>query len=219
MTGTTARPIRLVLLGPPASGKGTQGRRLASGLGLAYLSTGALLREHVETGSSLGELARPVLARGEYLPDDLMCQILGEWLAARAGGWVLDGFPRSLAQALFLDDWLEERSLSLGGAISLEAPLNELVARIRGRVECPGCRWSGQNVQAPGDACPDCATLVVPRADDNEENFLKRHAEFSRLTQPVIGHYHSRGLLFSCNATGSQDEVARTLLNRFMPKP
>jgi len=218
LTGT-ARPIRLVLLGPPASGKGTQGRRLASGLGLAYLSTGALLREHVEAGSPLGELARPVLARGEYLPDDLMCRILGEWLAAHAGGWVLDGFPRSLHQALFLDDWLEERSMSLNAAVSLEAPLDELLNRIRRRVECPECRWSGQNVQAPGNACPDCANLVVPRADDHEENFLKRHAEFSRLTRPVIGHYHSRGLLFSCQATASEDEVARTLLNRFMPNP
>lgn len=219
MTGTTARSIRLVLLGPPASGKGTQGRRLAAGLGIAYLSTGSLLREHVETESPLGTLAQPVLARGEYLPDGLMCRIIAEWLEGRSGGWVLDGFPRSLPQAQFLDERLAELRQSLAAAISLEAPLDQLVSRIRERVECPGCRWSGRNSQAPGDACPDCGGSVLPRPDDNEANFLKRHAEFSRLTRPVIGHYHSRGLLFSCNATASQDEVARTLLNRFMPKP
>ena len=92
---SAARPLRVVLLGPPASGKGTQGRRLAASLGLGYLSTGALLREHVENGTELGKQAEPILARGEYLPDDLMCPILADWLARQNGGWVLDGFPRS----------------------------------------------------------------------------------------------------------------------------
>ena len=99
MSDPAASPLRIVLLGPPASGKGTQGRRLAATLGLGYLSTGALLREQVENKTPLGNLAEPILARGEYLPDDLMCRILGDWLERQSGGWVLDGFPRSLPQA------------------------------------------------------------------------------------------------------------------------
>ena len=132
------------MLGPPASGKGTQGRRLADSLGLAYLSTGALLREEMERGSVLGEKARPILARGGYLPDELMFPILAEWLEGRLGGWVLDGFPRSVPQAAFLDEWLARHGLKLDAAIALEVPIEELVERIRNRVECPECRWTGQ---------------------------------------------------------------------------
>lgn len=209
MSDSSARPLHIVLLGPPASGKGTQGRRLAASFGLGYLSTGALLREHVAAGTSLGKLAEPILARGEYLPDELMCQILAEWLASQTGGWVLDGFPRSLLQAKFLDDWLAGRNLKLDAAVSLEVPFDQLIFRIRNRVECPECRWSGQQEQANGgDQCPVCPTSVVPRADDNEENFTKRHQEFVRLTQPVIGHYRHLKLLVSCDATAPPDEVA-----------
>ncbi len=204
---------RLILLGPPASGKGTQGRRLAASFGLGYLSTGALLREHVEQGTELGKKAQPILARGEYLPDDLMCPILADWLSKQTGGWVLDGFPRSLPQAVFLDDWLEKRDLTLDAAVSLEVPFSELIARIRDRVECPACRWSGQKHQLTKEKnCPVCHLPASPRADDSEENFRSRHAEFLSLTQPVIDHYRAAGLLSACDATAPQDEVAARLL-------
>ena len=166
--GSHAKPLRVVLLGPPASGKGTQGRRLASSLGLGYLSTGSLLREHVGQGTALGKLADPILARGEYLPDDLMCPILADWLSRQNGGWVLDGFPRSLPQAVFLDEWLAARKLGVDAAISLEVPFSELIARIRDRVECPSCRWTGQKAQlANGALCPACGEPSGQRADDS----------------------------------------------------
>lgn len=214
MTGTTASPPRIVLLGPPASGKGTHGRRLAEALGLDYLSTGALLREHVEARSEVGLLAGPILARGGYLPDEVMCRMAGEWLERRDGGWVLDGFPRSLPQARFLDDSLAATGRRLSLAITLEVPLDELLGRVRGRVECENCRWSGQKAQAENSACPDCGNPVRPRADDDERNFLSRHAEFERLTLPVLTHYDELGLLFRCNASAPKDDVAATLLRR-----
>ena len=228
MIASAAKPLRVVLLGPPASGKGTQGRRLAASLGLGYLSTGALLREHVEAATELGKQAQPILARGEYLPDDLMCPILADWLSQQTGGWVLDGFPRSLPQAVFLDQWLAQRGLTLDAAVSLEVPFSELIARIRGRVECPACRWSGQreqlmpsaktegggqNARATGD-CPACGQPAGPRADDSEENFRSRHAEFVSLTQPVIDHYRLLDLLSPCDATAPEAEVAARLLRR-----
>ena len=216
MISSPAKPLRVVLLGPPASGKGTQGRRLAAALGLGYLSTGALLREHVESGSELGKLAEPILARGEYLPDDLICPILADWLESQDGGWVLDGFPRSLPQALFLDDWLARRRLKIDVAISLEVPLPDLLARIRSRVECPDCRWSGQRGELdPQGNCPVCGGAASSRADDSEENFRSRHAEFVSLTQPVIEHYRDLGLLSPCDATAPQAEVAARLLRLF----
>lgn len=217
MTARAATPPRIVLLGPPASGKGTQGRRLAASLGLGCLSTGALLREHVEAATDLGKQAEPILARGEYLPDELMCPILADWLSRQTGGWVLDGFPRSVPQAIFLDGWLETRGLRIDRAVSLEVPFDVLIARIRGRVECPDCRWSGQRTQLLAtDKCPDCDGVARPRADDNEQNFRNRHAEFVSLTQPVIERYRSLNLLSPCDATAPEDEVAARLL-RFFP--
>jgi adenylate kinase len=186
---------------------------LAAILGLGYLSTGALLREQVESGTPLGKLAEPILARGEYLPDDLMCRILGDWLGKQSGGWVLDGFPRSLPQAEFLDVWLASHGWKLDAAVLLEVPFDALVSRIRKRVECPECRWTGQAEQAGADGlCPLCRAQVSPRSDDSEENFTKRHQEFLRLTSPVIERYQELNLLKRCAATASQDEVASSLL-------
>lgn len=216
MTTPAAKLLRVVLLGPPASGKGTQGRRLAASLGLGYLSTGALLREQVEAGSELGKQAEPILARGEYLPDDLMCPILADWLSRQTDGWVLDGFPRSLRQAIFLEDWLTRRDLKIDAAVSLEIPFEMLIARIHERVECPECRWSGQKIQLlAADKCPACGHPAGRRADDSEENFCNRHAEFMSLTGPVIDHYRQAELLFPCDATAPQDEVAARLLRLF----
>lgn len=217
MTAPAPRSLRIVLLGPPASGKGTQGRRLAESLGLGYLSTGALLREQVENRTPLGQQAAPILARGEYLPDELMNPILADWLERENGkGWVLDGFPRSLPQALFLEAWLGDHRLKIDAAVSLEVPFNDLLARTRNRVECPSCRWSGQRSQLiSGDRCPKCGATAGKRADDDEQNFRNRHAEFQTLTGPVIEHFKNEGILHAIDATPPQDEVAATVLSFF----
>jgi len=211
---------RVVLLGPPASGKGTQGRRLAESLGLAYLSTGALLREAVEEGTPLGLEAKPILDRGGYLPDALMCPILGAWLAKRSGGWVLDGFPRSLPQAEFLDGWLAGHGQKLDRVIALEVPMAELLRRVQGRVECPECRWTGQDMQLKdGGLCPVCGQPAGRRPDDDEANFRARHAAYETLALPVVGYYESRGIVSRCDATAAPDEVAARLLELFQPSP
>ena len=202
-----------MLLGPPASGKGTQGRRLADHLGIGYLGTGALLREHVEHATPLGRIAGPILARGGYVPDDVMCDALGGWLERQSQGWLLDGFPRSLPQARFLDAWLGQKGLEIDAVLLLEAPYEELLSRIRGRVECPGCRWSGQKSQTLGDGlCPSCGMATDTRSDDTEENFAARHREYTRHTAPLIEHYRELGLLTACDVTLPRDEVTAKLL-------
>jgi len=211
-----SKPFRIALLGPPASGKGTQGKHLATRLGLSYLSTGALLREHVENKTTLGLAAAPILLRGEYLPDELMFPIVAEWLEAQPSGWVLDGFPRSLPQALFLDQWLRDHSFTLSAAVSLEVPFDALLSRMRQRVECPQCRWTGNLSQlAEGGKCPVCGSIATRRADDDEANFRRRYAEFENLTLPVIRHYGSEDLLLSCDAAAPPTEVAERLLSHF----
>lgn len=214
MSPAAANPRRILLLGPPASGKGTQGRRLAESLALGYLSTGALLRENVENQTELGKQAEPILARGEYLPDDLMNPILAEWLEKQnGGGWVLDGFPRSLPQALFIEDWLGNRGLAIDAAVSLEVPFDQLLARTRERVECPVCRWTGQQSQlVSGNSCPRCGAAAGKRADDGEENFRNRYAEFEKLTGAVIDHFRKKDTLVPIDATAPQDEVAASIL-------
>ncbi len=213
--------MRVVLLGPPASGKGTHGRRLARTLRLDYLSTGALLRENMEDGTPLGHAARPILAGGGYLPDDLMCPIIGDWITNNpdSDGWVLDGFPRSLPQAEYLSNTLLEQRDELDAAIALEVPYLELLERIRNRVECPECRWSGQRNQLAGSAnCPKCGHQAAARADDDEANFRNRYAEFTRLTLPVIDHYRSCGNLISIPAIATRDEVAANILQSLKSK-
>jgi adenylate kinase len=206
-------PLRGVILGPPASGKGTQGRILAETLDLNYLGTGALLRAQIEQGSELGKLAQPFLARGSYLPDNLMSPLIEDWLSRQTGGWLVDGFPRSLPQALFLADCMARQDHPLDFAISLEVPFSELITRMEGRLECGVCRWTGQYRHRTVDSnCPQCGGAIGRRADDDEENFQSRHKAFIEITQPVIQYYRQRGRLISCDATAPQVEVTTRLL-------
>lgn len=202
----------IVLLGPPASGKGTQGRKLAESLGLGYLSTGALLRHHVAERTPLGLKAEPILARGGYLPDDLMEPILEDWLLKQNGGWVLDGYPRSQPQAEWLDQWLVRRGTPLDAAICLEVPYEKLLSRVLDRVECASCRWSGNTQDLDGcEDCPKCGATLGKRADDTAENLTRRHKEYITTTGPAIEWYREQGSLHTVDATAPVEVVARIL--------
>ncbi|MFK7849874.1 MAG: adenylate kinase family protein [Akkermansiaceae bacterium] len=207
--------MHYVLLGPPASGKGTQGRRIATKYGLHYLSTGALLREAVENQTPLGLAAEPILDRGGYLPDDLISPILAEWLeeVSDSKGWVIDGFPRTIGQAKFLDQWLCDHDQILNSAIALEAPFESLIERTQGRVECPDCRWSGQRKELSESQCPECGGNAEPRSDDTEENFRCRHAEFVENTIPVIDFYRQTDRLVAVPAIGTREATTSIILS------
>lgn len=207
---------RIVLLGPPASGKGTQGRKLAEALGLGYLSTGALLRHHVQEQTELGLKAEPILARGQYLPDDLMEPILETWLNERNGGWILDGFPRSKPQAEWLDAWLAQRNTPLDAAICLDVPYQELLSRVLDRVECPTCRWSGNMAGLKEhDTCPECGNSAGKRSDDTEEHLKRRYVEYTSITGPAIAWYREQGTLHTIDATAPMEQVSIALLALF----
>lgn len=213
--------MRIVLLGPPASGKGTQGRAIAARMGLNYLSTGALLREAMDDRCELGLAAEPILARGGYLPDELMEPILGEWLDRNDNkhGWVLDGFPRSIGQTRYLDHWLSAHCKKVDLAIALTAPYEDLVSRIRSRVECPDCRWSGKiDELRDAEFCPTCGGLATARHDDGEENFKNRYAEYVAYTLLVVDFYREAGRLLSISANGTREAISAEIFSYLTAK-
>jgi adenylate kinase len=212
LSHVAAKPRSFVLLGPPGSGKGTQGKRLAADLGLNYLSTGAWLRQQVELATPLGKLAAPILERGEYLPDALIEPMVEIWLSAQTGAWVLDGFPRSVSQAVWLDHWLRSKGQPPVVAISLEGSAAHFETRIHDRRECQTCGWAGHVTELlEPELCPQCRAIAGQRADDHAENFRSRHAQFLSQTGPVVAHYRAADQLQAVSGIDSQAAVAAAI--------
>lgn len=179
--------MRILLIAPPGAGKGTQGKRLASDLGLTYLSTGDVLRDHVARGTELGVQVQDVLARGDLVGDELMESLLREPLvaAARSGGFVLDGFPRTLHQAEAAYEMASELGIAVHAAIALEVDDETVLARMKGRAA-------------------DTGQL---RADDTEDVFRHRLEVYHAQTEPLLAYYDGRGILHRVDARGDVDEV------------
>jgi len=207
--------VRIVLLGPPGVGKGTQGRRLAAERGWALISTGEILRDAVARGTPLGLEAKRVMDQGGLVSDDVMIGLVRERTAQpdAADGFVLDGFPRTVPQAEALDAMLAERGARVDGALSLDAAEEELVRRLGDRRECPRCKRAyNMDSAAPRDGlhCDDHpAVELVHRADDAPETIRKRLEVYRRQTAPLIGWYRSRGRLLEVVGLGTMDEVYR----------
>ena len=174
---------RLLFVGPPGAGKGTQAERLAASHGLLHLSTGDLLRAEVKAGSDLGKEAEAVMNRGELVSDELVLAIVRSRLQNHSGGWLLDGFPRNLAQAEALDALLSELNQPLQSVLLMELDDEELVQRL----------------------------LARGRADDNEEVIRHRLSVYREQTAPLINHYEQRGQLKRVLSTGTIEAVAEKI--------
>jgi adenylate kinase len=204
---------RIVLLGPPGVGKGTQASRLAVALGVPHLSTGDLLRAAVAARSPLGLEADGHIRAGRLVPDPLVLAMLGERLARpdAAGGFLLDGFPRNVAQAEALG-----RLARIDGVLSFDLPVDVLVARLSGRRICPNCqRVYHVESQPPKVAgrCDDDGSALVQRPDDAPDAVRTRLAVYTEQTAPLFEYYWARGLLHPVDARGRPDEVARRVLD------
>ena len=202
----------LVFLGAPASGKGTQGRRLADLGGFSYLSTGGLLRGALRDGSELGEQARPFLGCGEYVPDEIMVPMVIEWLGKIDAPIILDGFPRTLAQAKALDLAFAELGRPLPRSVFLDVPHEELRRRVTGRLECEQCHWVTS--RGATEECSKCGGAMLPRADDDVVRFESRLKEFERLTFPLVAFYEERQRLTLIEALGSPEEIHSELRSK-----
>ena len=207
--------MRLILLGAPGVGKGTQGALLAKRHGLTRVSTGDLLREAVRKGTALGTEARRYMDAGELVPDDVILGMVREVLADASAGFILDGFPRTLEQGEGLDAMLESLGIELDAVILLEAPDDILVKRISGRRSCPECD-AVYNVyfnppEEPG-RCDRCGSKLVERADDDEATVARRLEVYRRQTEPLVQYYRDAGATVHV-IDGEQpvDEVQRAI--------
>lgn len=205
---------RILLMGPPGAGKGTQAGRLAEELRVPHIATGDMLRAEVASGSELGKKARSYMDAGEYVPDDLVIAMLSERIsrADARRGFVLDGFPRTLPQARALTDRLGNEDLDV--VVYLEVPETEIVRRISGRRSCPqGHVYHVEdNPPETEGTCDVDGEPLYQREDDGEEVVRNRLRVYREQTQPVVEFYRGKGLLREVDGTGHPDEVQKRIL-------
>lgn len=216
-TDTMTRPVNLILLGPPGAGKGTQARMLEESFGLVQLSTGDLLREAVAAGTDAGKAAKAVMEKGELVSDEIVIAILSDRLDQPdvTKGTILDGFPRTEAQAAALDMLLADRGQKIDAAISLEVDDEAMIARVSGRYTCAACgEGYHDEFKQPATAgtCDKCqGTEFKRRADDNAETVRTRLTAYHAQTAPLISYYAARDALTRVPAMGDIDEIAADL--------
>ena len=209
--------MRLVLLGAPGSGKGTQAQRLQARHGLPQVSTGDLLREAVAAGTELGRAAKIVMDAGQLVADDIMLGIIRERLARpdAARGFILDGFPRTIAQADGLGRQLSGMGVALDAVVQMDIEPEVLLRRLAGRRSCRRCGrvfHIETNPPKPGERCTDGRPHdLFQRPDDNEATLRERLAVYCERTEPLIEYFTRMGLLRRIDANGTLDEVSSRL--------
>ncbi|OYT70913.1 MAG: adenylate kinase [Armatimonadetes bacterium JP3_11] len=204
--------MRLVFLGAPGAGKGTQAKRLEAEKGWTVVATGDLLRAAIAQNTPLGQQAQAYIQRGELVPDPLVNQIVAERIAALES-FILDGYPRNRTQAEMLESIL---TLPLDAVIYFEISEDALIERLSGRRICPQCNavyHITANPSKAGERCERCGAMLVTREDDLPETIRKRFQVYREQTEPLIEYYHQRGLLRPVDANASPDEVYQRLLS------
>lgn len=211
--------MRIVLLGAPGSGKGTQAKMLVEKFGIVQISTGDLLRAAVAANTELGKQAKEIMEAGQLVPDEIVLGMIREKLAesSAARGFILDGFPRNLSQAQSLDRLLEEQNMPLEAAIHIQVDPEEIIKRITGRRTCGNC-GAIYNIYFSPPAregiCDKCgAADLRHRADDNEPTVRKRLEVYEQQTAPLVEYYATRGLLKTVQGSGDISSIFAAINN------
>ncbi len=204
--------MNLILLGPPGAGKGTQAKRLIDAYGIPQISTGDMLREAVKNQTQLGLEAKKYMDAGQLVPDEVVIGLVKERLAQPdcAKGFMLDGFPRTVAQAEELDKVLAEMGKAIDHVISIEVPNEELIGRLTGRRTCRNCGAGYHVIFDPPKVegkCDKCGGELYQRDDDNEATVANRLKVYESQTKPLIDYYQTKGLLRPIDGVGSIDDI------------
>ena len=205
--------MNIIVLGPPGAGKGTQAKHIEDTRGMIQLSTGDMLRAAVAAGGGLGRQAKQIMEAGQLMPDDLMIRMISERIDQPdcAGGFILDGFPRTTAQAEALDVMLADKGLRLDKVVEIKVDEDALVERITGRFSCANCgagyhdRFQRPKVDGVCDTCG--STEFLRRKDDNEETVRARLDAYRAQTAPILPYYRDRGVLESVDGMATIGEV------------
>lgn len=208
--------VNIILLGPPGAGKGTQAKRLVDGRGMVQLSTGDMLREAKTSGTEMGNRVADVMAKGQLVTDDIVIGLIEEKITGNAGGgFIFDGFPRTLPQADALGRLLEKTGQSLDAVIEMRVDDAALVARITGRFTCGQCGEVYHDQTRPtkvAGSCDACGSHDLRRrADDNEDALKQRLMEYYKKTSPLIGYYYAKGMLSDVDGLAEMDAVGAAI--------
>lgn len=204
--------MRLIFLGPPGAGKGTQAERICSTYGIIQLSTGDILRENRKNGTELGKLAQSYMDAGELVPDNIIIDMIKVELQKPElrNGYLLDGFPRTINQAIALDNLLEEMEQKLDAVLILDVPNDELIKRLTARRTCKSCGKSYHlifNPPAKENICDVCGGELFQRDDDKEDPIMNRLKVYENQTKPLINYYTEKSIAKYINGVGEIDEI------------
>ncbi|MZR14293.1 adenylate kinase [Maritimibacter sp. DP07] len=208
--------MNIILLGPPGAGKGTQARKLVEERNMIQLSTGDMLREARSSGTEMGNKVAAIMDAGELVTDEIVIGLIEEKLEGdNAGGFIFDGFPRTLGQADALGDLLKKHGAQLDAVIEMKVDDDALVERITARSTCANCGEVYNDITKPipeDGKCTNCGgTEFKRRADDNEESLRTRLMEYYKKTSPLIGYYYAKGDLSTVDGLGEIDAVAKEI--------
>ena len=204
--------MRLVLLGAPGAGKGTQAKKLIEKYGIPQISTGDILRKAVSDGTPLGKEAKSYMDKGELVPDKVVIGLIEDRLkqADCKKGFILDGFPRNTAQAETLDGMLKNLNMPIDSALSVDVPKDDLMKRLTGRRTCKSCQQMYNiyfSTSKKEGVCDKCGGDLFQRNDDKEETIKRRLDVYDAQTAPLMDYYKKKGILKSVMGTGSIDEI------------
>ena len=210
--------MRIVLLGPPGAGKGTQAKAMSEAIGGIHISSGDLLRDHQDRGTELGSMARSYMQQGLLVPDNVIIGMIEDRIDApdAESGYVLDGFPRTLEQARALDEALGKKSQSIDKAVNIKVSEDELLNRLGGRLICRKCQKPFHMVNSPPKKegeCDECDSELYQREDDTSEAVFRRIQVYGDQTAPLIEYYREKGNLVEVDGEGSIDGVRQVLLS------
>ena len=209
--------MKIVMLGAPGAGKGTQARMISEKFGIPHISTGDIFRANLKNGTELGKKAKSYMDQGILVPDELTCDLVVDRITKEdcANGYILDGFPRTIPQAEALTAALEKLGTAIDYAIDVDVPDESIVYRMGGRRACPSCGATYHvrfNPPKEEDICDTCGAKLILRDDDKPETVQKRLDVYHKQTQPLIAYYTEKGILHKVDGTQKMNEVFNVIL-------